>query len=299
MGLSLTATRDGTARFGRSMLIPVRSTALVPRWLAGDGHYTRGASRRTRTRSSRTPTPPGAAANAVSSSGLRRRSSWATIGASASTSSANPSSWITRQEPAPRVPVPRRSPRRSRSARQPKLVLQPEGSCRGGHQVADPHHRPAPAGHEATPAPPTRPAPSGSARTSQWSAIARRPWSRSSRVVVVTNAWGRAAIRRTRCERRSGSSSRTRRRAGAAEGAHRGPSGGPARRAWRRGSRCAAGRVTRMPPGRGRRARTRCRHGAARRAWSRSRSPFSVVSTSRRSSASRGVSPGSAGAFVT
>ena len=190
------------------MLIPVRSTALVPRWLAGDGHYTRGASRRTWTRSSRTPTPPGAAANAVSSSGLRSRSSWATIGASASTTSANPSSWSTRHA-AGRGGDPFRDDRlegRDR-ARQPELVLEPERACRVGHQVADPRHRPAPACHEATPAPPTRPAPSGSARTSQWWAIARRAGSRSSRVVVVTNAWGRAAIRRTRCDRRSGSSS--------------------------------------------------------------------------------------------
>ena len=43
--------------------------------------------------------------------------------------------------------------------------------------------------------------------TSQAVAAATSAGSRSSSVVVVTNAWGSAAIRRTRCDRRSGSSS--------------------------------------------------------------------------------------------
>ena len=205
MGLSLTATRDGTARFGRSMLIPVRSTALVPRWLAGDGHYTRGASRRTRTQFSNADTARGAA-NAVSSSGLRRRSSWATIGASASTSSANPPAGSPGRRRPLRVPVPRRSPRRSRSratteARPPARGLVPWRAS--GRRSAPSAGAGSSRGH-ACPADQSGPI---GPRADLPVVGDRAPWSRSSSVVVVTNAWGRAAIRRTRCERRSGSSS--------------------------------------------------------------------------------------------
>ena len=102
----------------------------------------------------------------------------------------------------------------------------------------------------------------------------RSAGSRSSRVVVVTNACGRAAIRRTRCARRSGSSSREhvveqeqRRPAvegrqqvelGELEGEDRGPLLAP------RGER----RQRRARP-----SRTRGRRGAGRSASCRSRPP--------------------------
>ena len=102
---------------------------------------------------------------------------------------------------------------------QTQLGLEPELPGGLGQQVADPHHRSAPRLHPtprtsgsprapADPAAgPTSVAPSGPASTAQLEPAARSPGSRSPSVVVVTNAWGSSAIRRTRWARRSGSSS--------------------------------------------------------------------------------------------
>ena len=203
---------SGRSRFDRGR--------VAPRWLAGSADYTRGPGRRTCTRSSRTPIPPGAAANAASSSLERRRSSWATIGASASTSTANPSS---ADDPARagrgRHPLGDQPLEGRDGPGQPELLLEAERAGRVRDEVAEADHRLAAGRHDgsravsaapATPASsaaPTSRARPSSARTSQLVPIARRAGSRSSRVVVVTNDWGSAAMRRTRWPRRSGSSS--------------------------------------------------------------------------------------------
>ena len=143
--------------------------------------YTRGPAR-TWTRSSRAPTPPGAAAKAASSSAARSRSSWATIGASASTSSVNPSSRTTRQAPAAAGHAlgDERLQRRDRP-RQAELVLEAQRPGRVRDQVAEPDHRPAPRrahGRDAVAAPGRRGGAdelgaAGPAATSQ--AVAMRP----------------------------------------------------------------------------------------------------------------------------
>src|SRR6185436_17650021 len=76
----------------------------------------------------------------------------------------------------------------------------------------DPRHRPATSWRVLVLAPflvhqRARTAPDSPGRTSHGVAIARSAGSRSSSVVVVTNAWGSSAIRRTRWARRAGSSS--------------------------------------------------------------------------------------------
>ena len=171
--------------------------------------YTRAPPRRTWTRSSRAPTPPGRGAKAVSSSAARRRSSWATIGRVGLD--------VEREALEPDDPA---GAGRRRDAlgddrlegrdrpRQAQLVLEPERARGVRDQVAEADHRPAPrAAHRAavpaTPARDAAPAPLAGrrpARTSQAVAIARSSGSRSSSVVVVTNACGSAAIRRTRCD---------------------------------------------------------------------------------------------------
>ena len=167
-----------------------------------------------------------------------------------------------------------------------QLVLEAELPGRVGDQVADPGHRPAPDAHGTGSAGcgdgrASRPRSrrderraSAPALTSHAVAIARSAGSRSSRVVVVTKAWGSSAIRRTRCARRSGSSSRE----DVVEQEQRRP-------AVERGQEVELGQLERqdrrplLPArrerrrGRGRRARTPGRRGAGRRASSRSRPP--------------------------
>ena len=165
------------------------------------------------TRSSRAPNPAGVAAKAARSSGPRSRSSWATIGASASAITAKPSIRITRQAPAaagtrsatscsnvaiardrrssssrprPRAASGSRSPSRTigrrrpltarrrgrrpeRPARRPRRV---PGRCRASRSTGGRRRRRRP-GRPPRPSPP-----------------ATRAGSRSSRVVVVTKAWG-------------------------------------------------------------------------------------------------------------
>ena len=133
-------TGPGSARVGRD-----RSPEEVAGRLAD---YTRGPARRTWTRSSRTPTPPGAAAKAARSSVPRSRSSWATIGASASTSRAKPASRTTRHAPDAAGTRSATSASNVAIARdETELVLEAELAGSVGDQVADPGHRPTPDAH--------------------------------------------------------------------------------------------------------------------------------------------------------
>ena len=161
--------------------------------------------------------------------GSRSRSSWATIGASASTIEAEP---LEPDDPARaggrRARARRRAPRTWRSPA--TGAARPRGRAPGRRPGSARRAGPS-AGAAASSRDRRRrrrrPAsgrrrrrarrPSAPVRTSQAVAIARSSGSRSSSVVVVTNACGSAAIRRTRCDRRSGSSSQktsSRRRSG-------------------------------------------------------------------------------------
>ena len=107
--------------------------------IRGDPRDGRGREARARRR------PPGAAAKAASSSVPRRRSSWATIGASASTSSVKPSRRI---DPAGaggrRDALGDERLERGDRPRQAQLVLEAERPGGIRDEVAEPDHRPAP-----------------------------------------------------------------------------------------------------------------------------------------------------------
>ncbi len=80
------------------------------------------------------------------------RSSWATIGASASTSRANPSRWVTRQAPDDRGhPLGDDRLEGGHGARATQFVLQAQCPRRIGDEVAQPDHRPLPGRHDGTP----------------------------------------------------------------------------------------------------------------------------------------------------
>ena len=128
--------------------------------------------------------------------------------------------------------------------------------------------------------------------------MARSSGSRSSSVVVVMNAWGSAAIRRTRCDRRSGSSSEktsSRSRSGGRPSIAVMTSSSASFRAriavrcWPREANVARSR----PPSSNTRS-SRCGPTSV----DPFQTSFSAVSASRRARASRADSPGSGGALV-
>ena len=140
--------------------------------------------------------------------------------------------------------------------------------------------------------------PPASLTTSQAVAMARSSGSRSSSVVVVMNDCGSAAIRRTRCDRRSGSSSEktssSRSRGARPSIAVRTSSSASlsariAVRCWPREAKLARSR-----PASSKTRSSRCGPISV----DPFQTSFSAVSTRRRASASRGDSPGSGGAFV-
>ena len=255
-------------------MIPVRSRTFAPSLAGRFADYTRGPVRRTWTRNSRTPRPPGLATKAARSSLWCSRSSCATIGRvgldvqGEALQARHPTGAGDRRHPLGDDRLERRH-----RLRAPQLLVQAEGARRVRDQVAEADHRPLAGGHDGTPAARSV-APPASAVTSQLVATARRAGSRSSGVVVVMNAWGSAAIRRTRWARRSGSSSEktssSRRSGGRPSSDGQQVQFGQLEREDR-GPLLAARRETGeiAAP----RARTRGRPDADRRAWSRSRPP--------------------------
>ena len=277
------------------------------RWLAGDaGLYAGTPAADVDPQIARADARPATAANALSSSPLRRRSSWATIGASASTTSVNPSSRSTRQAPAAAGTRSATSASNVAIARDRRSSSSsPRPRAASGMQVADPDHRPLPLAAHRDASRRARPAADepravglGADLPGAWRSPAargrgRRASSSSRTPGAAPRSAGRGATRRsgsssekTSSSRRSGgrpSSAVSEVELGQLEGEDRGPLLA-ARRERRRG--------------RGRRARRRGRRGAGRSSVEPFQTSFSAVSTSRRASASRGDSPGSGGAFV-
>ena len=201
--------------------------------IRGDPRAGRGPAARARRARPARPRRPPAARRA------RSRSSWATIGASASTTSAKPSRRMTRQAPAAAGHAlgDDRLERGDRP-RQAELVLEPERARGVGDQVAEPDHRPRRRGSRCGAAPAGAPEPA----TSRAPSVDRPGPPRPSRSPAAP---GRG--------RRGSSSSRT---PGAApRSAGRGARGAPgrARRRRRRAAGAAGGRRARSA-GRARRA---------------------------------------------